>query len=152
MVRRWAPGLMSAVLVAVVAVGVVATRGGADAPASRSPAAPARLDRLPSAVTISLPRRATGKTVPAGFLGFSFEFQAVRAYTGNDPRHINPVLEQLIRNLTPGQAPVLRIGGNSTDVSYVPTPGVPEPPYVGYALTPVGWPPPVPWRTSSARA
>ncbi len=135
--RRWAPGL-SAVLVAVVAVGVVATRGGADAPASRSPSAPARLDRLPSAVTISLPGRATGKTVPDGFLGFSFEFQAVRAYTGSDPRHINPVLKQLIRNLSPGQAPVLRIGGNSTDVSYVPTPGVPDPPYVGYALTP-GW-------------
>ena len=37
----------------------------------------------------------------------------------SDPAQINPVLVQLIRNLTPGQAPVLRIGGDSTDVSYV---------------------------------
>jgi hypothetical protein len=49
---------------------------------------------------------------------------------------VNPVLVQLIRNLTPGQAPVLRIGGNSTDVAYVTGPGVKPLPYVGYRLTP----------------
>ena len=94
------------------------------------------LDSLPAAVTISLPTKATGRRVPDGFLGFSFEFQAVRAYTGPDPHHINPVFEQLIRNLSPGQAPRLRIGGDSTDVSYAPSPGVTPPPFVAYRLTP----------------
>ena len=87
-------------------------------------------------VSVSVSDRAVGAPIPSGFLGFSFEFQGVRAYTGSDPAHINPVLVQLIRNLTPGQAPVLRIGGNSTDVSYVTGPGVKRLPYVGYELTP----------------
>ena len=80
--------------------------------------------------------RAIGAPIASGFLGLSFEFQAVRAYTGPDPAHINPVLVQLIRNLSPGQAPVLRIGGNSTDVSYVVGAGVKPLPYQGYELTP----------------
>jgi hypothetical protein len=133
---RWRLGLVVVgVVVAGLAVGVLSTQGGEDAvrPAATSGAA---LDPLPAALTISLPRRARGRRVPYGFLGFSFEFQAVRAYTGSDPRRINPVLKQLIRNLSPGQAPVLRIGGDSTDVSYVPSAGVTPPPYVAYAVTP----------------
>ncbi|MGI9185560.1 MAG: glycosyl hydrolase family 79 C-terminal domain-containing protein [Solirubrobacteraceae bacterium] len=77
-----------------------------------------------------------GRPIRLGFLGLSVEFQAVRAYTGNNPRVVNPVLLQLIRNLSPGQAPTLRIGGDSTDVSWVPTRGVKPPPYVSYRLTP----------------
>ena len=87
-------------------------------------------------VSVSVSDRAVGAPIRPGFLGFSFEFLGVRAYTGSDPAHINPVLVQLIRNLTPGQAPVLRIGGNSTDVSYVTGPGVKPLPYQGYELTP----------------
>jgi hypothetical protein len=78
----------------------------------------------------------SGRPIRRGFLGFSVEFQAVRAYTGNNPRAVNPVLLQLIRNLSPGQTPTLRIGGDSTDVSWVPTRGVQPPPYVSYRLTP----------------
>jgi hypothetical protein len=87
-------------------------------------------------VTVSVGDRTVGQPIAPGFLGFSFEFQAVRTYTGTDPEQINPVLVQLIRNLTPGQAPVLRIGGDSTDVSYAPAPGVKRPAYVTYTLTP----------------
>jgi hypothetical protein len=77
-----------------------------------------------------------GRPVPAGFLGFSIEFQAIRSYTGSDPRRINPVFVQLIRNLSPGQAPMIRIGGDSTDASWAPTPGIHPPPQVTYKLTP----------------
>jgi len=87
-------------------------------------------------VSVSVSDRTVGAPIASGFLGFSFEFQAVRAYTGPDPAHVNPVLVQLIRNLTPGQAPVLRIGGNSTDVSYVVAPKVKPLGYQGYQLTP----------------
>lgn len=89
-------------------------------------------------VTVAISGRAVGSPIPSGFLGFSFEFQGVRAYTGTDPGHVNPVLVQLIGNLTPGQAPVLRIGGNSTDVSFAAGPGVKPLPYQGYRLT-QGW-------------
>ena len=80
----------------------------------------------------------SGRRVPRGFLGLSIEFPAIRAYTGSDPRAINPVFETLVRGLSPGQAPVLRIGGDSTDVSYVPAPGVAAPRFVAYHLTD-GW-------------
>jgi hypothetical protein len=143
---RWRLGLLVGVLLAGLTVGALATRGGEDPPklATRGGEDPpkvaatstAKLDPLPSALTISLPAQASSRRVPDGFLGFSFEFSAVRAYTGSDPRDINPVLEQLIRNLTPGQAPVLRIGGDSTDLSYAPSAGVHPPPYVAYKLTP----------------
>jgi hypothetical protein len=116
---------------------VLAAHGSDDAAKTMSTSTE-QLDPLPSALTISLPRKATGRRIPDGFLGLSFEFSAVRAYTGSDPRKINPVFEQLIRNLSPGQDPVLRIGGDSTDLSYAPAPGVKPPPYVAYALTP-GW-------------
>ncbi len=86
------------------------------------------------ALTLAVNTAAGGRPIASGFLGFSFEFQGVRSYTGPDPRRINPVLVQLIRNLTPGQAPVLRIGGDSTDISYAPAPGVHPPAYVDYRL------------------
>ncbi|HET8980503.1 MAG TPA: glycosyl hydrolase family 79 C-terminal domain-containing protein [Solirubrobacteraceae bacterium] len=87
-------------------------------------------------LTLSPATGAGGRPIAPGYLGFSLEFQAVRAYTGSDPRRINPVLVQLIRNLTPGQAPVLRIGGDSSDVSYAPARGVHPPAWVSYRLTP----------------
>jgi hypothetical protein len=115
-------------------------QAGAGAPGSSGnagvPAAGRGAAAADPPLRISIATGRPGAKVPAGFLGLSFEFQAVRTYTGSDPRAVNPVLVQLIRNLTPGQAPVLRIGGDSTDVSYVPGRGVHPPPYVDYRLTP----------------
>ena len=69
----------------------------------------------------------TGRTIPSGFLGLSLEYPAVLPYTGTDPNAINPVFLQLVRNLTPGQAPDLRIGGDTSDWTWWPVPGVPKP-------------------------
>jgi hypothetical protein len=71
-------------------------------------------------------------------LGLSLEYSAVAAYAGADPAAVNPVFEQLIRNLTPGQSPVLRIGGDSADRTWWPVPGIIRPPGVTYSLNP-GW-------------
>jgi hypothetical protein len=132
---RWRLGLvMLGGVLAGLGFGALAT--GSDDAATPLAWSTEKLDPRPAAVTISLPATATGRRVPDGFVGFSFEFQAVRAYTGSDPRAINPVFEQLIRNLSSGRAPVLRIGGDSTDLSYAPSPGVTPPPYVAYRLTP----------------
>jgi hypothetical protein len=76
--------------------------------------------------------------LPPGYLGLSVEFYAIHEYTGNDPNAINPVLVQLIRNLNPGQTPILRIGGDSTDQSWWPVPGVLPPRGIDYPLT-QGW-------------
>ena len=46
------------------------------------------------------------------------------------------MLEQLIRNLTPGQQPVIRIAGHSSDRAWYPIPNAPTPTGVRYVLTP----------------
>jgi hypothetical protein len=104
------------------------------APADPRPASEPAVPPRP-AITIGGP---VGRSVEPGFVGFSIEFPAIRAYTGHDPAHVNPVLIQLIRNLTPDQAPQIRIGGDSTDFSWVPTAAATPPPYVRYSLVP-GW-------------
>lgn len=78
---------------------------------------------------------ATNRTIPAGFLGVSLEYFAIPAYAGSNPSALDPVFIQLIRNLV-GQTPVLRIGGDTTDWTWWPVPGMAMPAGVNYALTP----------------
>jgi hypothetical protein len=136
---RWvlAAGL-AAVATVLVVVAVLAGTGPAGAPSPAGGIPPSAdvspRDAIP--VRVSDPR--VPRHIPAGYLGLSIEFPAVRDYTGSNPHRVNPVLLQLIRNLSPGQAPVLRIGGDSTDMSWVPARGVTAPPYRTYRLTP-GW-------------
>jgi hypothetical protein len=80
----------------------------------------------------------TGQVMAPGFVGISFEYRALHLYTGRDPRAVDPVLLQLLRQLAPGQAPVLRIGGDSTDATWWPMRGVIPPGGVTYSLT-QGW-------------
>jgi hypothetical protein len=142
---RWrAPAVLALIVVAIAAVVVLAlhnARGDASTgdggKAARSAATSAhanlRPDRVSATVTLSDTR---ARPIPRGFLGLSIEFQALPAYTGTDPSAINPVFEHLVSNLSPGQAPQLRIGGDSTDISYVPAKGVKPPDYVSQILSP----------------
>jgi hypothetical protein len=135
---RWllAAGLATgATVLVVVAVLVGAGVGNS----SSSDALPASAN-VPAqgAIAVRISGGGHQRRIPSGFLGLSIEFQAVRDYTGANPRRVNPVLVGLIRNLSPGQKPVLRIGGDSTDVSWVPASGVRAPDYRNYRLTP-GW-------------
>lgn len=98
-----------------------------------SVAAPARAS-TPGALTLTVGRRTSGAPIPAGFLGLSLEYPAVEAYAGSDPASVNPVFLQLIRNLAPNQAPDLRIGGDTTDWTWWPVPGVAKPGGVKYSL------------------
>jgi hypothetical protein len=126
--------LVAAAVVAVVLLSRSDSSGGARA-ATTGPVPSIPPPAADPSLTLSVKPNAHGRAIARGFLGFSFEFQAVRTYTGSNPRKINPVLVQLIKNVTPGQAPVLRIGGDSTDVSYAPAPGVRPPAYVDYRLS-----------------
>ncbi len=77
-----------------------------------------------------------GRQIPTGFLGLSLENNAILPYAGSDPKAPDPVLLQLVRNLTPDQSPVLRIGGDSTDWAWYPIPGMTKPKGVRVTLTP----------------
>jgi hypothetical protein len=105
-------------------VDLLAARAGA-APAG--PAIPAVVAATPAAAPL-----------PAGFLGLSFEYGALAAYTGGNPAALNPVFVRLLRNLAPGpgQRLVLRIGGNSTDATWWPLGRTARPAGARYALTP----------------
>lgn len=94
--------------------------------------------RPQAATVVTVGPRTTSRPVAPGFLGLSFEFPAVEAYAGSDARAPNPVFEQLIRNLAPGSAPAIRIGGDSTDLTWWPVAHVPRPAGARYALT-AGW-------------
>ncbi len=87
----------------------------------------------PLALTVE--QSVAGRPIAPGFVGLSLEFQALPAYVGSDPAHPNPVLIQLIRNLAPGQSPVIRIGGDSTDRTWWPIAGRAQPAGVTYRLT-----------------
>jgi hypothetical protein len=120
-----APRITGVVLVLALALGAVIWSQSGDSP-RRSPVA---------LVSVSAPAD-DGTPIPPGFVGLSLEFKAVRVYTGPDAAAVNPVLLQLIRNLTPGQRPSLRIGGNSTDRTWWPVPGVARPAGINYTLSP----------------
>ena len=68
-------------------------------------------------------------------MGLSIEYPAVTAYAGSHPLAINPVFEQLLRNLAPNQRPVLRIGGDSTDHTWWPVSHLVRPRGVTYSIS-----------------
>jgi hypothetical protein len=88
----------------------------------------------PVAATAITVRTGPGRPIPAGFLGLSLEYPAVPAYTGSDQAAIDPAFVRLVRQLTPGQRPVLRIGGDSADWSWWPVAGAARPPGATYTL------------------
>jgi Glycosyl hydrolase family 79 C-terminal beta domain len=89
-------------------------------------------------LTATVGSTTTGQPMGSGFVGVSLEYSALHVYTGRDPTAVNPVLINLLRALAPGQAPVIRIGGNSADYTWWPMRGVIPPGGVRYALN-AGW-------------
>jgi hypothetical protein len=85
---------------------------------------------------IQVTRREIGRRIASGFLGLSIEFGSLYPYAGADPPAPNPLFVRLIDQLSPGQPPVLRIGGDSTDRTWWPVPGMARPPWASYTLTP----------------
>jgi hypothetical protein len=124
----------SAAIPAIFAVGLATVIGVLVA--SHRGIAHERHSTAAQALTLTV-GKPTGRTIPAGFLGLSIEYPALLPYTGSDPAAVNPILLQLIRNLSPGHAPNLRIGGDSTDSTWWPVPGVTKPLGIRYTLTPM---------------
>jgi hypothetical protein len=79
-------------------------------------------------VSVTVGKRPVGRPLAPGFLGLSFEYSAVPAYA-------RPATISLIRELSPGERPVLRIGGNSTDEAWWPQPGEIAPRHATEALS-----------------
>lgn len=129
---------LGAVLLLVACVGsAVAAAAGSGTPCSSICDTITLALRLPRGASIEsvggpLPVRPVGQ----GFIGLSIEYYAVRSYAGDDPGALNPVFLQLVRNLAPGQSPVLRIGGDSADWAWVPSRGISRPAGARLTITP----------------
>ncbi|HTU87920.1 MAG TPA: glycosyl hydrolase family 79 C-terminal domain-containing protein [Solirubrobacteraceae bacterium] len=121
-------------LVVFVVAGLIAACGTSAHERSDSAADAAAPTAAKGALSLTVGSRTTGHPIAAGFLGLSLEYSAVEAYAGQDPNAVDPVFAQLIRNLSPGQSPSLRIGGDTTDWTWWPVPGVAKPGGIKYSL------------------
>ena len=137
--RRALAALAVAALAIAVAISLAPTPGDHDADARPHVGAAASAPVATSApapdATISVRSLAVGRPIAPGFVGVSIEYSALSHYTGLDPTAVNPVFEQLLRNLSPGQTPQVRIGGNSSDSTWWPVPGMTRPLGIKYTLT-----------------
>jgi hypothetical protein len=92
---------------------------------------------LPAGATVlKLPQSDWTHVVPAGFLGVGIEYKTLFRYEGRNADNVDPVFEELIRNLSPAEPPQVRIGGDTTDWSWWPVPGAVRPRGVSFVLTP----------------
>jgi hypothetical protein len=98
--------------------------------------APGSVRAAPAQTILKVEGPLASKPIPSGFIGLSLEYSAIVPYGAVDSRSINPVLVNLIRNLAPGQSPVLRIGGDTTDWSWWPIQGMRPPLGIRYSITP----------------
>jgi hypothetical protein len=94
--------------------------------------------RLPtSAIQVDVGAGSAGVRIPPGFVGLSTEYSSLTAYAGRNPNAINPMFVTFVRNLSPGAAPVIRFGGDTTDWTWWPQAGASKPPWARYVLTPL---------------
>src|ERR1700733_3420116 len=124
--RRRAPALLLATIVALAGSGGGRAAGDRAIPAADPPHT--------DVVTISA--TPAGRAVPGAFVGLSLEYPTVSSAELPGRGGVDPVLARLIRNLSPGYAPVIRIGGESGDKTWWPVPGIARPRGVAHALTP----------------
>ncbi len=89
-----------------------------------------------SAITVSVNGRPSSGPLANNYLGLALTYQGVERWAGSASHRADPVLVQLIRNLTPHGHPVLRIGGVSADRSWWPIKGYRKPVGIWYAITP----------------
>jgi hypothetical protein len=109
---------MLAALAAAFLAAVAVVLANIDSPTASDPGTPT--------ASATVGPEPTGRPLPPGFVGLSLEYPAVPEYAG---------LVALIRDLSPGQRPVLRVGGNSTDETWSPQAGEVAPRHARYALT-----------------
>lgn len=134
MPSRAASGFLAVTLVAVVAVGGARVIGSSSGHSSSSRSSLRPTASTAGATVVTVSRGTVGRPIPVGFAGLSMEFRGLEAYAGADPKAVNPVFAQLMRNLAPDQQGVLRIGGDGTDWTWWPVPHMAQPGGVRYDL------------------
>ncbi|MDQ6778543.1 MAG: glycosyl hydrolase family 79 C-terminal domain-containing protein [Actinomycetota bacterium] len=123
---RTITAILSLILALATAAAIVYAKSGA----AGSPTV-----RASNTATLTVGSATLGRPIPPGFVGLTTEYTGLEAYAGANPAALDPVFEQLIRNLAPSQSPILRIGGDSTDWTWFPIPHMTPPGGIRYSLT-----------------
>ena len=77
-----------------------------------------------------------GPPIRAGFVGMTTEYWDVLREVGTDPTKPDAPFEQVLKNLAPDGGFDLRIGGDTTDWTWWPVPGMAHPLWARWTLTP----------------
>ncbi|HWF24632.1 MAG TPA: hypothetical protein VG275_04250 [Solirubrobacteraceae bacterium] len=121
--------ILAVIALAAIAAIIFASDTGStagDPATARAPGVGARMLTVGTATV--------GRPIPRGFVALTTEYRGLEAYAGTNPAALDPVFVQLVRNLAPGQSPVLRIGGDSTDWTWWPVPHMAQPLGIKYTL------------------
>jgi hypothetical protein len=121
--------LRAAGAIAVASLAVIAATATHTASATTTTATATGLP-----VTVS--SRPLGPGVASGFVGLATEYWNVEQEVGSDPSKPDVAFEQVARNLAPDGGFQLRIGGDSTDWTWFPIPGMTQPLWVRWTMTP----------------
>jgi hypothetical protein len=89
-----------------------------------------------SPLRVAVSGRQVGPTVPGSFVGLATEYWNIEDEVGTDPNAPDTAFEQTLRNLAPTGGFSLRIGGDSTDWTWFPIPGMKQPAWVRWTMTP----------------
>jgi hypothetical protein len=98
------------------------------------PAAPSTASTLPLEVTVG--GAYAGPPIRPGFVGITTEYRDMFKEVGTDPTQPDTPFEQVLENLAPDGGLDLRIGGDSSDWTWWPVPGMAPPPWARWTLTP----------------
>jgi hypothetical protein len=77
-----------------------------------------------------------GPPIRPGFVGITTEFWDMFKEVGKDPTHPDTPFEQVVKNLAPDGGLDVRIGGDTTDWTWWPVPGMARPAWARWTLTP----------------
>jgi glycosyl hydrolase family 79 len=86
------------------------------------------------AASVSVTTTPVSGATPSGFLGISIKYPSLFKFAGSNPGKVNVAFLNLLGDIAPGQRPVLRIGGESADWSWVPIKGQKRPPGDSYSI------------------
>ena len=92
----------------------------------------------PSTAPIELTVRGgyAGPPIRAGFVGITTEYRDMFKEVGTNPSQPDIPFEQVLKNLAPDGGFDLRIGGDTSDWTWWPVPGMAHPPWARWTLTP----------------
>jgi hypothetical protein len=96
----------------------------------------ARSAKSTSPIEVTVGSAYTGPPIRAGFVGITTEYKDMFTEAGTNPSQPDVPFEQVLKNLAPDGGFDLRIGGDTTDWTWWPVPGMARPPWARWTLTP----------------